>query len=251
MKDYRGFYDDFHSRASVRKKIIDENGFMYGWVVKALTPFLKPGAKFLDVGCGGGDIVLFAASKGLDATGTDISEKVIEACSASALALDLKGKAKFRASLIQELDLPSNSCDLILCNQVIEHVPDDSVVLRSIRELLSPDGNAVIAVPAHESPFHRLRVKLTGKDRFDEEVGHLRRYSHDHFQSVLEEAGFIIKSFYSVEGFLRNYYYTGPGSKILRKTGKWPLPKIIEFLDTLLLPVLPGSIHVAVVARRQ
>ncbi len=49
--------------------------------------------------------------------------------------------------------LPRASFDLILCSEVIEHLPDSLAALHSMRRLLSSDGALVISTPQRYSPL--------------------------------------------------------------------------------------------------
>lgn len=43
--------------------------------------------------------------------------------------------------------LPSDSMDLVICTQVLEHVPDPRLVLREIRRILKPGGRLIASAP--------------------------------------------------------------------------------------------------------
>ena len=45
------------------------------------------------------------------------------------------------------LPLPSNSVDVVLCYEVLEHVPDESRQLREIHRVLKPQGELILSVP--------------------------------------------------------------------------------------------------------
>ena len=74
---------------------------------------------------------------------------------------------------IQALSFADNSFDLVFCNHVIEHVPDDRKALQEIQRILRPGGKAVITIPGVWSrketiPFPDLRHN-----------GHYRDYGMD------------------------------------------------------------------------
>lgn len=48
---------------------------------------------------------------------------------------------------MQELPLPDNSVDAIVCLHVLEHVPDDRRAVRELSRVLKPEGVAYIVVP--------------------------------------------------------------------------------------------------------
>src|SRR5690606_40218460 len=45
------------------------------------------------------------------------------------------------------LEFPDRSFDLVICNHVLEHIPDDLAAMREIHRVLAPGGKAVITVP--------------------------------------------------------------------------------------------------------
>lgn len=249
MTDLKAFYELFHGASKPRSRVIRANDFMYGWVIRAIAPFLKEDATFLDAGCGEGDVVLHAASRGLRCTGTDISEKAIAACNESARQLGLADRAKFLAGLIDEIEVPSEHFDLILCNQVIEHVPEDGAFLRRLHALLRPDGRAVITVPSQEAPAHHWRKRAAGTDYFDEEVGHLRRYTADGFRRTVEAAGFDVETQYEEEGPIRSVLFTCRSGRMVRKIVRGPLLRTVGPIDSLLMRWLHGAAHVVVAKR--
>ncbi len=251
MTDLKAFYERFHGASKPRSRIIRANDFMYGWVIRAIAPFAKDGAAFLDAGCGEGDIVLHAASRGLRCTGTDISERAVAACNESARRLGLAENARFLAGLIEEIELPLESFDLILCNQVIEHVPDDGGFLRRLHALLRADGRAVITVPSQEAPAHHWRKRFAGRDYFDEEVGHLRRYTADTFRRTVEAASFDIVTQYEEEGPIRSVLFTCRSGRLVRKIFRGPLLRIVAPIDFILMRWLHGAAHVIVAKRHR
>jgi SAM-dependent methyltransferase len=105
---------------------------------------------------------------------------------------DLEGEFGDVRIDVTDLDFPDASFDIVLCNHVLEHVPDDRQALRELRRVLAPGGWASLLVPDLEaqetdedptvaSPEERLR-------RFGQR-DHVRRYGWDYL-GRLEEAGF-------------------------------------------------------------
>lgn len=84
------------------------------------------------------------------------------------------------------LPFESNTYDLILCNHVLEHIPDDEKAIKEIYRILKPRGTAILQVPLNENrnttfednsiedPKERARifgqydhVRIYGKDYYD------------------------------------------------------------------------------------
>ena len=90
--------------------------------------------------------------------------------------------------------LPYDSFDVIVCNHVLEHIPDDIAALREIRRMLAPGGWALLMSPilvektiedlTLTDPQERLR-------RFGQE-DHVRRYGWDYVDRI-REAGLSVE----------------------------------------------------------
>lgn len=73
--------------------------------------------------------------------------------------------------------------DSMLCLNVLEHVEDDLLALRNMRERVKPGGKLVILVPAYPWLFNSM----------DKAVGHFRRYRKDELESRLAAAGWELQ----------------------------------------------------------
>ncbi len=109
---------------------------------KQVTKGMVPG-KLLDFGCGIGDFLAHAQSKGWSVHGIEPNEKAREIASdkLNNAILDNNGLNKF----------PDNHFDLITLFHVLEHVysPDD--LLSDLLRVLKPDGRLILALPNKNS----------------------------------------------------------------------------------------------------
>jgi SAM-dependent methyltransferase len=97
---------------------------------------------------------------------------------------------------ITALCFGDESFDVVICNHVLEHIPDDRQAMREIIRVLKPGGWAILQVPIAASrtatvdgpsvfsPSERLR--LFGQDN------HVRLYGGDYVRR-LEAAGFVVE----------------------------------------------------------
>lgn len=119
-------------------------------------------AAFLDIGTSTGSNLRLLRQLGYpNVSGVDRSQQAIEYC---------RSKGLGSVELGDTCDLPfaSESFDVVLATDVIEHVEDDLQALREIRRVLKPGGHAVITVPAFkmlwglqdEAGHHKRRYRL-------------------------------------------------------------------------------------------
>src|ERR1700694_5746526 len=104
-------------------------------------PFLKPGMRLLDVGCGPGSITAGLALR-VEPAGTigiDASESVIETARSLANARPAK-HLTFEVGNIYEPRFPAESFDAIFAHQVLQHLRRPVDALRQFRALLTPGG---------------------------------------------------------------------------------------------------------------
>ena len=102
---------------------------------------LKPGDKMLDIGCGWGTLVNFAAEeRGARATGVSISKNQVAYARGVTEKKDLNAKADFMC--IDYRDIPQESYDKITCLEMAEHVGilHFQSFLCQVRDLLKDDG---------------------------------------------------------------------------------------------------------------
>jgi SAM-dependent methyltransferase len=136
---------------------------------------LAKGSKVLDIGCGTGAI-LASLSQQYDAYGTDTSLLAIEYCKQRGL------RNAFQCTL-EAFPRPDLKFDLILLLDVIEHVEDDSGLVKLASRFLNPGGSILFTVPAYQFLW----------SRHDDINFHKRRYVKSGLRHVLEGAGLKIQ----------------------------------------------------------
>ena len=247
MKINSDFYEGFHKNTKPQQKIISKKNFTYKRIIEILDKFLLPKGTILDIGCGAGTIDFYLAKNNHKVTGIDISQKSISACNQTNEILRLKSAPVFKV-----IDFPnhklSGEYDSIICLEVIEHVAEDKKALKIIFELLNSDGILILSTPSKNAPLHKIGYSKN----FDTRVGHLRRYSSEELDHLLENSGFIVLKTIKLEGVVRNFLFLNKfAGKLIRILNKIEFfSTIVTFLDDLSL-FLFGESDLLVVARKK
>ena len=91
------------------------------------------------------------------------------------------------------LPFEDETYDLILCNHVLEHIPDDRKAMRELYRILKKGGTLIAQVPLEEGRLKSFEDdSITDKKKRTEIFGqydHVRLYGMDYYQR-LESIGF-------------------------------------------------------------
>jgi len=137
---------------------------------KGLTPFT--GLRLLDIGCGGGLLSEPMARLGFAVLGADASEKNIMTASTHAAENDLT--IDYRATTAEDLAAQDERFDVILNMEVIEHVADLNLFLKSCAAMLKPGGLMFVATINRTAKAFALAI--VGAEYI---LGWLPRGTHD------------------------------------------------------------------------
>ncbi|WP_207461981.1 bifunctional 2-polyprenyl-6-hydroxyphenol methylase/3-demethylubiquinol 3-O-methyltransferase UbiG [Azospirillum sp. SYSU D00513] len=103
-----------------------------------LMPLPLKGLRVVDIGCGGGLLSEPMARMGAEVVGIDASEKNI--LTAAAHAAETGTTVAYRATTAEDLAASGERFDVVLAMEVIEHVADVDLFVRSCGALLAPGG---------------------------------------------------------------------------------------------------------------
>ncbi len=169
--------------------------------------FAAPGSKTVfDIGCGEGFLLDYLNRQGWDVHGADFT---------------LDGISKFFPHLrdrivtgnifqtIDEAILQGRMFDLVVCNNVLEHVIDPMRLLRGIKSLLKPNGVCRIVVPNDDSQIQHEIVsqKFAEPNFWVVTPDHLNYFNSESFQATLRESGLKMKALlgdFPIDFFLLN-----------------------------------------------
>jgi len=129
----------------------------------------------LDVGCGQGSFLkeLQTEFPDIRAHGIDISRTAVE------LARKRMPDGQFYVVDITETFL-DDICDLVVCSEVLEHIPDDLLALQNLKKMT---GKYLLV----STPQGKMR-------KFEKQVGHVRNYAPGELVKKIESSGFKILS---------------------------------------------------------
>jgi 2-polyprenyl-3-methyl-5-hydroxy-6-metoxy-1,4-benzoquinol methylase len=180
----RPTYEEYWEKLEASARFHPANRYRYHLILRRLRRVVRPGMTLLDVGCGDAIILreIFDRLPGLQLYGCDISERVVSnnvtAYPAMHFFVADAGSSTFVANsraVRQEL------YDVITCSEVIEHVANDLELVRSLSELLRPDGILVLTTQSGK----RRRIDL-------ELLHHLRHYRKSDLEAMLVSEGFNV-----------------------------------------------------------
>lgn len=97
---------------------------------------------------------------------------------------------------ICDLPFKSDTYDFILCNHVLEHIPDDTQAMRELYRILKPGGTAILQIPQDlslEKTFEDDSItSRKERARIFGQYDHVRVYGRDYFDK-LRSIGFNVK----------------------------------------------------------
>lgn len=85
--------------------------------------------------------------------------------------------------------ISKESIDVVVCSQVIEHVPNDMRALNELYHILKPGGVALITTPNIKRIVRIIVGMIAGKRKFPHGE-HLREYTEDDIKSLIKKTYF-------------------------------------------------------------
>lgn len=154
------------------------------YVSKMIEAYASEGRKdLLDVGCGTGQNMEELAKMGM-VFGVDSSDEALAFCKK-------RGLSNLKKGLAEKIPHEGGKFDVVTILDVLEHVNDISAV-GEMGRVLKKGGVAVITVPAFPWLW----------SRWDEVLGHKRRYTKKTLLSLFHGAGWEVKKITHIHSFL-------------------------------------------------
>lgn len=130
----------------------------------------------LDIGCGVGDNLKLVYRENLVFKGLEYS-----ANSLARARRVLPNDVEMKQGSAVDIPFQSSSADLMMCIEVLEHIPDQYQALREMHRVLKPEGLLIVSVP-YRRWFPSYYTYM----------GHIRHYTREELQQLLTESGFAI-----------------------------------------------------------
>ena len=177
---------------------------------------LRPGAKVLDVGCGGGrHIRQTRLLPGIDAIGLDLGWKEVRGSRDMLRELDgyppqiggtVPGAGEWMVmrGSVYALPFADTSFDCVIISEVLEHLHEDARALREMLRVLKPGGVLAASVP-REGP-EALCWALSKRYR-NTPGGHVRIYRRKRLRRMLSEHGVRIYASHFAHGLHSPYWW--------------------------------------------
>ncbi|MEM7459762.1 MAG: class I SAM-dependent methyltransferase [Pseudomonadota bacterium] len=174
---------------------------------------LVAGDRVLDLGCGEGRHVhgLYLVGN-LDIVGVDLDEGSLKKAADGLATLpkpahDARGNVAFETGDATDLAFEDDSFDVIICSEVLEHLPDYDAALQEIRRVLKPDGKLCISVP-HAWP-ERICWQLAPPPNgyAFEAGGHIRIFDEVDLKVSVERHGFNLFKRHHAHGIHVPYWW--------------------------------------------
>ncbi|MFB6453921.1 class I SAM-dependent methyltransferase [Chitinophaga sp. Hz27] len=118
------------------------------FITNSLQQVIPANANILDVGCGNGVITRHLGQFGYNVLGIDVSDKTI----AVARSKNTLANVRFEVMSAEELVASGAQYDAVICSEVLEHLHDPGVLLKTIYQSLKDNGTLIVTVPNGMGP---------------------------------------------------------------------------------------------------
>lgn len=171
---------------------------------------LQSGEKVLDIGCGEGRHLYSCYREAeTQVVGLDTDPEALETFHSWFTDIPLPPSSPRRAWSILEGDafrLPfrTNSFDVVICAEVLEHLPDYRQALREMNRVLKPNGRLAISVPKF---FAEWVCWVLSDDFPSDSGGHVRIFREHQLKRHIESRGFQCTDRYGVHGLHTPFWW--------------------------------------------
>src|SRR6476620_1628895 len=141
-----------YNESRVAFRLDEENDAAALRNVRRVMQLSPPPARVLEVGCGTGGWTAALARAGYDVAGLDPDEHGIRACEMRALRYP-DTRQEYRVARGEAIPWPDAWFDVVVSNQVVEHVPGREAFVRECLRVLRPGGATLHVMPNYAFPW--------------------------------------------------------------------------------------------------
>lgn len=158
---------------------------------EAIVSFISGEKNILDVGCAWGVLSNYLAECGCAVTAIDKNPEYIK--HAEELAGRYAVKITFKTCDAEKLDFSDASFDLVIWEEMLEHLGEPLVALKEGVRVLKRNGKFILTVPNMGSLRARI-FRLLGRRKELSHPDHKHNFTRDSITALVNEAGFKIVS---------------------------------------------------------
>ncbi|MFZ5835415.1 MAG: class I SAM-dependent methyltransferase [Pseudomonadota bacterium] len=220
---------------------------------------ISDGDTVLDLGCGEGrHLHALYYAKRLHAVGIDLGyADMLKARQALEQYPDLESNPQRICSLAQAsalaLPFPDGCFDVVLCSEVLEHIPDYQSALDEVRRVLKPGGTLAVSVPRTWPEW--ICWQLSPGGYANSPGGHIRIFRSGVLRRDIERRGMRFTRRHWAHGLHSPYWWlqcalwdrkeTSRLVRLYRRFLEWDIlqrPVLTRLLDKLTSPVMGKSV---------
>lgn len=216
---------------------------------------IRPGMRILDAGCGAGRHIgtVYLRSR-VDVVGIDLKWEDLKKSQFTLRMSEGEGRGPWMISQSDVTSIPfkDESFDLVICSEVLEHIPDNKSAISELMRVLKPGGDLVVSVPR----FFPERICWALSESYHQEPGgHIRIYRKKELLNLLEGAGARCTAVRYKHGLHAPYWWLKclVGHKkedslpvnLYKRFLEWDIiknPPLTRFLERILNPFIAKSI---------
>jgi 2-polyprenyl-3-methyl-5-hydroxy-6-metoxy-1,4-benzoquinol methylase len=194
----RKYFERFYGTFNLHKLIKWHKDFLT-YALRQLGEIKTSKKRALDAGCGYGGASLALYELGFDVVGIDVSSFALKIAKTNARAR----KSNIVLIVADICNMPiTKKFDIIVCYEVLEHLPNPNSALQALYNLLNEDGIFIATTPNLESYLRHLPLytKIFGDCWFGD-FTHINLKTPHEWAHIVEGCGFstyTIKTFHYV-----------------------------------------------------
>jgi 2-polyprenyl-3-methyl-5-hydroxy-6-metoxy-1,4-benzoquinol methylase len=174
-----------------------------------ITQNILQNQKIIDIGCGDGYLLNNLRIEGVKKFGIDLSEKAIKFAEA------FNTDTIFNNQSVYDIN---EQFDLVVLNEVIEHIPDNEIYqfMDQIKRIVNRNGKIIITVPSIDIPLNQKHYRHYTIDQIVKELNDSR------FQMVHSKKLFIqSRKLKRIQWLLNNRFYLIKNRSLIKKFWEW------------------------------